>query len=78
MGGKDRKAGEAPPQGQWTDPEKLARLIKYIVSSPFLTGKFLHIEDDYESIDEQVMASELYTLRRISPSGRSVLPLGRM
>lgn len=68
------KAGEKPAHEHWADPEALVRLITYIVSSPFVTGKFLHIEDEYERIDEQVMASELYTLRRISPSGRSVVP----
>lgn len=68
------KAGERPPHERWAEPEKLAKLIKYIVSTPRLTGKFLHIDDDYEQIDEAVMASELYTLRRISPSGRSVIP----
>ncbi len=67
------KAGEQP-QGKWADPEKLVRLIRYIVSTPWLTGKFLHIEDDYERIDEGVVASELYTLRRINPSGRSIRP----
>ena len=68
------QAGEKPVHERWADPEALVKLITYIVSSPFLTGKFLHIEDPYEQIDEQVMASELYTLRRISPSGRTVLP----
>jgi len=68
------KVGERPVHERWADPEALVKLIKYIVSSPFLTGKFLHIDDDYEHIDEQVMASELYTLRRVSPSGRSVIP----
>lgn len=67
------KAGEQPPK-QWADPEALMKLVRYVVSSPVLKGKFLHVEDDYERIDEQVMASELYTLRRISPSGRSVIP----
>lgn len=68
------RVGECPPHEHWADPTALVKLIKYIVSSPVLTGKFLHIEDDYEHIDEQVLASELYTLRRISPSGRSVIP----
>lgn len=68
------RVGERPPHEHWADPAALVKLIKYIVSSPTLTGKFLHIEDDYEHIDEQVLASELYTLRRISPSGRSVMP----
>lgn len=67
------RAGVRPPEGQGTDPEKLAKLIRYLVSTPFVTGKFLHVEDDYERIDEDVMAGELYTLRRISPSGRSVI-----
>ena len=67
------KAGERPPE-QWADPEALVKLIRYVVSSPFLKGKFLHVEDDYERIDERIMASELYTLRRISPSGRTVIP----
>lgn len=68
------EAGEQPPQGSWADPNKLAKLIRYVVSSPSLTGKFLHIEDDYEHVDESVMNSDVYTLRRISPSGRSVVP----
>ena len=72
------KAGETPPQEPWADPEKLVRLIKYILSSPCLTGKFLHIDDDYERMDEQIMASELYTLRRINPSGRSVVPTAQL
>lgn len=68
------QVGEHPPHDRWADPQALVRLIQYIVSTPFLTGKFLHIEDEYERIDERVMATELYTLRRISPSGRSVVP----
>lgn len=60
-------AGERPPRESWDDPEDLVQLIKYIVSTPFLTGKFLHIKDDYRSIDEKLMASDLYTLRRINP-----------
>jgi len=61
------RVGEKPPTEPWSDPEDLARVIKYIVSAPSLTGKFLHIKDNYGAIDEKVMASELYTLRRINP-----------
>lgn len=61
------KAGEKPPRESSDNPEDLARLIKYIVSTPSLTGKFLHIKDDYRGIDEKIMISELYTLKRINP-----------
>jgi 3-oxoacyl-[acyl-carrier protein] reductase len=68
------QAGETPPTTGWAEPEPLMRLIRYLVSSPHVTGKFLHIDDDYERLDDEILASELYTLRRMSPSGRSVIP----
>lgn len=71
------QAGELPPHEDWAAPEALARLVRHIVATPTLTGKFLHIEDKYEEITDEIMASELYTLRRISPSGRTVRPTRR-
>lgn len=69
------KAGERPAHEEWVGPERLIRLVRYVVTSPSLTGKFLHVDDPYDQIDAQVLASELYTLRRISPSGHSVIPV---
>jgi 3-oxoacyl-[acyl-carrier protein] reductase len=62
------RAGEHPPHDQWDSPEDLARLIQYLVTTSFVTGKFLHINDRYREANEAVMASDLWTLRRINPS----------
>src|SRR5205085_7937127 len=61
------RAGEQPPKQEWDSPEDLARLLTFMVTSPSLTGKMLHIRDRYDKIDAAIMASDLYTLRRVNP-----------
>lgn len=52
---------------KWDDPKLLIKLIEFLLSnkSDGITGKFLHIKDDYELLDQIVSSSELFTLRRI-------------
>jgi 3-oxoacyl-[acyl-carrier protein] reductase len=65
------KAGERPTNQDWDSPEELARLIRFIVTTPYVTGKFLHIKDRYEQAGQDVMTSDLWTLRRInSPAAK--------
>jgi NAD(P)-dependent dehydrogenase (short-subunit alcohol dehydrogenase family) len=61
------RVGEQPPRQEWDSPKDLARLVTHMVTTPALTGKFLHIRDEYAKIDDAIMASDLFTLRRINP-----------
>jgi predicted dehydrogenase/NAD(P)-dependent dehydrogenase (short-subunit alcohol dehydrogenase family) len=52
---------------KWSDPGDLIKLVRFLLSerSNELSGKFLHIKDDYSSFDKSVSDKELFTLRRV-------------
>ena len=51
----------------WADPNDVARLIKFLASpkSDNITGKFIHIKDNYEEWDSEISKSDMYSLRRV-------------
>ena len=62
------EAGEKPPSQPWDSPQDLAELIQFLVTTPTVTGKFLHIKDKYREAAPATLSSDLWTLRRINPS----------
>jgi NAD(P)-dependent dehydrogenase (short-subunit alcohol dehydrogenase family) len=53
--------------GKWGNPQRLKELIQYLISekSDGLTGKFIHIYDDWDQIDYRKVGSDYCKLRRI-------------
>ncbi|MFH1450788.1 MAG: SDR family oxidoreductase [archaeon] len=51
----------------WANPEDVAKLVLFLASekSNGITGKFIHIKDDYTSWTPKISKSDLYSLRRI-------------
>jgi 3-oxoacyl-[acyl-carrier protein] reductase len=62
---QDRQFGIAFPPA-WDSPEKLKSLARFLAETE-ITGKFVHVNDDYRNFDGDVLRSDLYTLRRINP-----------
>lgn len=62
---QDREYGIGFPD-EWDDREKVKALTRFLVTTN-ITGKFIHINDKYESFTDEIMKSDLYTLRRINP-----------
>jgi len=62
----DEETHDQPP-AQWADPERLWALVRFLLSpaSDGITGRFLHINDPWESLDARVSETEKYTLRRV-------------
>ncbi len=58
-----------PHPKKWADPARFIELVTYLTSdkSDGVTGKFLHIYDDWDTKDYRKHAADLYTLRRIDP-----------
>ncbi len=52
---------------KWADPERLKETVRFFMSkkSDGITGKFIHINDHWETMQKKVSTSDLYTLRRI-------------
>ena len=62
---QDREFGIRFPD-EWDDREKVKALTRFLVTTN-ITGKFIHINDNYSSFTDDIMKSDLYTLRRINP-----------
>jgi 3-oxoacyl-[acyl-carrier protein] reductase len=62
---EDESVDEAPEQ--WANPEDVAKLVLYLASekSNSITGKFIHIKDDYESFTPELSKSDKCALRRV-------------
>jgi len=57
---------EQPPE-KWADPRDVAKLVLFLASekSNNITGKYIHIKDDYENWTLEISKSDMYSLRRI-------------
>jgi 3-oxoacyl-[acyl-carrier protein] reductase len=57
----------AKPPEKWSDPNKMVELILFLSSSESdgITGKFIHILDDYKDWKPGISSKEDYTLRRV-------------
>jgi len=62
------QVGETLPSQPWDNPQDLADLIRFVVTTPTVTGKFLHIKDKYRQAALSEFSSDLWTLRRVNPS----------
>jgi hypothetical protein len=62
----DEQLHESEPE-KWGDMDRLKDLIVYLSceKSDNLSGKFIHIYDDWDKKDFRLADSDLYTLRRI-------------
>jgi 3-oxoacyl-[acyl-carrier protein] reductase len=60
---QERAAG-VPFPDQWDDPASVKALTRFLVEAP-VTGKFLHVRDDYRNLTDRLIRSDLYTLRRV-------------
>jgi NAD(P)-dependent dehydrogenase (short-subunit alcohol dehydrogenase family) len=61
----DRDFG-IPFPDEWDNREKVKALTRFLVTTT-ITGKFIHINDKYQTFTDEIMKSDLYTLRRINP-----------
>jgi 3-oxoacyl-[acyl-carrier protein] reductase len=52
---------------QWANPEDVSKLILYLSSekSNGITGKFIHIKDNYTDFTPEISESDMYSLRRL-------------
>jgi NAD(P)-dependent dehydrogenase (short-subunit alcohol dehydrogenase family) len=59
---------DKPPE-KWADKARFLSLVSFLLSekSDGISGKFLHIYDDWEGLAPEVSRGDLYTLRRIEP-----------
>lgn len=66
-GWKEWEAAEVIRQTGGVKPEKQIELALFLASqrSNHITGKFLHVDDDWRKLENAVLAPELYTLRRL-------------
>jgi 3-oxoacyl-[acyl-carrier protein] reductase len=59
---------DAPPQ-EWADKGRFCSLVSFLLSqkSDGITGKFIHIRDEWGKLVPSVSKSDIYTLRRVEP-----------
>lgn len=64
----DTETHDIPPE-KWADRSRFCALVSFLLSekSDGITGKFIHINDEWEKFTRKISGSDLYTLRRIEP-----------
>ena len=64
-----RETHDKPP-AKWADKNRFCGLVSYLLSekSDGVSGKFIHINDNWEKFRPEISKSDMYSLRRMEPS----------
>ncbi|VVC01310.1 short chain dehydrogenase [uncultured archaeon] len=65
----DGETHDKPPE-KWADKGRFLSLVSFLLSgkSDGISGKFIHINDEWEKFTPQINRSDMYTLRRREPA----------